>query len=198
VQSLGCSGGLSYKDYEVCDPEIARLPVINVTLIQANQFCTWLSGRLPTEMEWEWAARGAKNRLFPTGDKEPIPGEINIRDVKNPPLDLWPVDHVEKDFVPDYDSSNTLVGMAGNVREWTISWYIAYDQEGYRTTYWPMPLSGSGFVSVRGGSYRLTVTSARSSVRFSTESDQQLPDLGFRCLMKLSQEQLRKEVLSNP
>lgn len=198
VQSLKCTGDSHYKDYDVCAPQIARLPVVNVTLNQANQFCTWLGGRLPTEMEWEWAARGVGKRLFPTGDQEPIPGQINIHDIKKPTLDIWPVDRIEKDFVPDYDPPNALVGMSGNVSEWTISWYTTYGQEGPRTIYWPTSLPSADYISVRGGSYRLPAMFARSSSRFNVQSEQSLPDLGFRCLMNLPQEQLQKEVLSNP
>lgn len=196
AQSLECVRSLPYTNFSVCDSKIATLPVTNVTLEQADQFCKWLGGRLPTDMEWEWAARGAENRLFPTGNKEPVPGEINFQNFFGSPL---PVDQIMKDSTST-DPSNTLVGMAGNVREWTVSWYVkSYKLVGYQTTYWPTPLPGANYISTRGGGYRTSKASfIRSSYRSSSMAGEQSSDLGFRCLLNLSTEQLRKEVLSNP
>lgn len=205
VQVLGCNSiaflDAQDQEHNICDPTIARFPVTNIRLSDANRFCTWLGGRLPTEMEWEWAARGEEERRFPTGDPTPVPGEVNLSNmkIKESTKEAWPVDRIEKDVTPDYEPRGALVGMAGNVREWTISWYVFYDQEGYRTTYWPTQLPGSNNdVSTRGGSYLLPPISARSASRINTQTDAQHPDLGFRCLMELSLEQLRKEVLSTP
>jgi formylglycine-generating enzyme required for sulfatase activity len=53
-------------------------PVVGVTAIQANEYCGWLGRRLPTELEWERAARGSNGRLWSWGNTKPTPQQANI------------------------------------------------------------------------------------------------------------------------
>ena len=87
-----CVSDPAYNGNRVCDATIAQLPVSNVTLDQAEQYCQWLGGRLPTEIEWEHAARGQSNRVYPTGSTAPVPGQVNILNGTTMQGEKWPVD----------------------------------------------------------------------------------------------------------
>lgn len=190
-KALACSGEPAYDDHKVCDKGREREPVTKIKLQDASRFCDWLGGRLPTELEWEWAARGKDNRLYPTGNEPPATGEVNIRAVGVAPGDVWPVDHPTKDITPDYGVQD----MAGNVREWTISWYVAYGSKDYQTHVWPVSIPGTdGYVAVRGGSYNSQSMVGRSSNRSNTLPGSQPKDLGFRCLLNLPLDRFQQEV----
>ena len=100
-------------------------PVVNVDWWDAYAYATWKGRRLPTEQEWEKAARGPDGREFPWG-KQDIPGALNLSAEDSPgreysgssDVDCWmPVDRIKTDISPW-----GAVGMAGNVEEWTGSW----------------------------------------------------------------------------
>lgn len=92
-------------------PGKATHPVVWVTWFDALAFCEWAGVRLPTEAEWEKAARGADQRLYPWGDQAPTPELANYdRQVG----DTTPVEHY-----PQGRSFYGLFDMAGNVWEWT-------------------------------------------------------------------------------
>jgi len=185
----GCHSDPSYAAGNVCDPELAAYPVRNVTLAQASEYCGWLGWRLPTEVEWEWAARGPENRTYPTG--ELLPGLVNLADPNSTVREAWPIDRLGADRTP-----TGIVGMAGNVREWTVSLWLSYDHPAYRTTFWPAQVSeAEGFVVARGGSFRTGPDSARSVFRYRINPGEPLDDLGFRCVKGLPLEALAKEVM---
>jgi formylglycine-generating enzyme required for sulfatase activity len=190
----GCSSDPAYGETQVCDPAIAQEPVSNVILAQADQYCRWLGRRLPTEIEWEWAARGPQNRIYPTGKNTPLPGEVNIWDQKGRPGGKWPVDRPSKDITDE-----GLLGMAGNVREWTLSLRLKYDDPAYLQSFWPDLVTASdGFSIARGGSFRTGPDSARSLSRYPIAPDQSVSDLGFRCVQGVSLSSLQKEMYFLP
>lgn len=94
------------------DPEYANHPVVYVTWFDAQQFCEWSGGRLPTEAEWE---RGAGRGMYPWGDDDPDADHVNVDNQFDgtKPVGSFPAGA----------SLFGLLDMGGNVREWVADWY---------------------------------------------------------------------------
>jgi formylglycine-generating enzyme required for sulfatase activity len=159
----------------------AELPIINVSWDDAVAFCKWVGGRLPTEAEWEKAARGTDGRLYPWGNESPMSG--NRANFSFEPISVWegPASLAKKDQYEHGKSPYGAYEMAGNVWEWTGDWY---DEAYYKTS--PAknptgPANGKARV-LRGGSWRNNVDTLRASNR----NGKHLPEerrvyLGIRC-----------------
>jgi len=196
VRQGKCSEPEAYRnergDFRICcnwrHPEgRQRHPVNCVDFTQAAAFCAWVGKRLPTEEEWEYAARGgALARKYPWGDGEPDATRLNACGSECPqnllakrfyaPAPMYP----EKDAWPETApvgsfpagaSKDGALDLAGNVWEWTASWYVSYD--------------GSSRESkrvLRGGSWGGgDPRTERSSNRFRLEENARAQFLGFRC-----------------
>lgn len=168
-QSGICSGGPE----RVCQDEPSK-PVTLVTLRQSNDFCDWIGRRLPTEFEWEWIARGKERRLFPTGDT--IPKGTQIYFSGEPPLnEPESINLSTPDLTP-----NGVLYVTGNVREWTASPYLQYNDTRYLTAL-PKLVTPPIYVT-RGGSFQGGIYSAIAALRNSAEDVFTSIGLGFRCL----------------
>jgi formylglycine-generating enzyme required for sulfatase activity len=161
-------------------------PVVDVTWHDAVAFCEWLSRetgrpfRLPTEAEWEKAARGTDGRLYPWGDEPPTAelGNVGFYDVE----DTAPVGQ----YSPQGDSPYGCADMAGNVWEWTHSLYRGYP---YDPTDGREELEAGEFKDIRawrGGSWRLGRPFARCSCRNRGGPGRLHHGLGFRCASPVS------------
>jgi len=113
------------------ESDYSDYPVIWVTRDQAAEYCSWVGGRLPTEAEWEYAARGPENLTFPWGN-EFDPSRVNYCDascahgVVDPSCDDG---YPETAPVGSFSSGVSWSGaldMAGNVREWVSDWFGYY------------------------------------------------------------------------
>lgn len=148
-------------------------PITGVTWYQARAFATWAGRRLPSEVEWEQAARGDRtDRRFPWGNY-PEPERGNFVDGHGPDVYTGPA--------PVGSFAATGWGfhdLAGNVREWC---HDAYSADLSQAPIDGSPVAGGPLRVVRGGSFRLPIERARVSARDALPPDQQLIDLGFRC-----------------
>ncbi|MCS7011366.1 MAG: bifunctional serine/threonine-protein kinase/formylglycine-generating enzyme family protein [Anaerolineales bacterium] len=158
-------------------------PVVNVSWDDAVAFCEWLSRvsgkkiRLPTEAEWEKAARGTDGRMYPWGYKRPsknmcnfAPGALSFGEGTTP---------VGR-YSPQGDSPYGCVDMAGNVWEWTADWYAA-DYYRFSPTRNPSgPVNGRGRV-LRGGAWVSDENAIRSAYRYWSLPNGRNDRIGFRC-----------------
>ena len=97
---------------------VSDLPVVQVTWYDAVDYCRWVKKRLPTEAEWEKAARGTNGFLYPWGFNSPNDSFSNFQKQWEGIATLWPVNKSNAG-----NSPFGLVGMAGNAREWVSDWY---------------------------------------------------------------------------
>jgi formylglycine-generating enzyme required for sulfatase activity len=163
----------------------SSLPVESVTWYEAMEYCEKVGKRLPTEVEWEWAARGGKQGTFAWGDE----AESNRANFCDRSCDKrWK----EKQFEDGY-SHTAPVGsfpandfgvydMAGNVYEWVLDWY---DEDYYKKKPHDNPKGpekGSRKV-IRGGSWINYSVGVRPSDRTDAKPSKKIDFVGFRCAL---------------
>lgn len=154
------------------NPQFASHPVVGVNWDQAQTYCAWIQGSLPTEAQWEKAARGANGNTYPWGEAKPSCSLLNFSNC-----------YGRITGVTTYESGKSPYGvfdMAGNVFEWVFDWY---SQNYYRES--PSanptgPLSGQYRV-VRGSSFETVAEQLASAIRRFDEQVDSRRDTGFRC-----------------
>ena len=171
---------------DIFTPETADYPATYVTYRQAQRFCTWIGGKLPTEFQWEKAARGTDKRIYPWGNELPA-NENQFANIPAESADLAAVG-----LFPNGVSPYGAEDMAGNVWEWTSSWYSAdtYKNLGENTSNPRGAESGTEHV-IRGGSCAPAETEdLASTLRSAYRGHSSAPKyyLGFRCVIPDSME----------
>lgn len=166
-----------YEYYGVA--EYANHPVVNVTWHQADAFCRATGGRLPTEAEWERAARGKNDRRFwPWEAVTATCFHANLyQSTSHEHCDVGQLTSV--DAYPLGASPDGVMDMVGNAWEWVNDWaYREYSEDAVTN---PLGPESGPYRILRGGSFREYAHFARVSVRFFTFADDSSDVVGFRC-----------------
>lgn len=159
------------------DPKFENFPVVNITWEQAKAYCEFRGKRLPTEAEWEKAARGLERNVYPWGDAQPTCDEAQSKDCKEK-------DTLEVGKRPKGDSPYKISDMAGNVREWVADYYKSDYYKDSPNTDPKGPGQGTDRV-VRGGSFLSGPSALRASARDKLKPTDTADDVGFRCAQSL-------------
>lgn len=154
----------------------AQQPVVGISWYEAIAFCNWASHlleesiRLPSEAEWEKAARGKDGQIYPWGNEPPTGNVCNFnREIGR----TTPIGQ----YSPQGDSPYRCAEMAGNVWEWTLSKYLPYPYADLNRN----DKDGIEGRIVRGGSWHYGEYFMRSATRFSYYPGNSNNMLGFRC-----------------
>ncbi len=167
-------------------------PVNCVTWVQADAYCKQQGYRLPTEAEWEFAARGSDGRTFPWGDE---PADTSRGNLCGKECEQWRVAHkLDKDVMfydetdefpgtapvahyPQGATASGLMDMVGNVFEWTADPFRTYPEPGQNDDSKHM-IRGGGFNSTKS-------THANPALRFPMDNSAHTHGIGFRCAAAL-------------
>lgn len=153
---------ITYTMYARFDPsKYGSQPVQNVTWQQAQAYCAWAGSRLPSEAEWEKAARGTDERTYPWGDQPPAADLVNFADLRT--RLSWADVSVDDGYsevapVGKYPAGASPYGaldMAGNAAEWVSDWY-AENYYAFSPQANPQGPEDGLFRVLRGGSYFTT------------------------------------------
>lgn len=172
-------------DDGVCDPAASagqlasadNYPRVNATWTDALTYCEWTGATLPTEAQWEFAARGTDGRIYPWGNDAPTCQKANYGGCINYPQPV--------ESYPSGSSYSGTLDMSGNVYEWVSDWY-SYNY--YQNSPTNQPVNGitTNAKVRRGGSYFHSNNQIRATNRDSLPPTSSSSNTGFRCVVNIT------------
>ena len=160
-------------------------PAVYVTYVDAEAYCRWAEVTLPTEAQWERAARGTDGSKYPWGNRWDS-NKCNNAGTKDPELlsKMAPIVEgrgtIPGGAAPGDRSPEGVMDLAGNVNEWCLDYWSADYYKNAPSRNPAGPSSGVERV-LRGGSWSLPPSRCRCASRWSGDVDSPLDDYGFRC-----------------
>ena len=172
------------RDRYYGNPAFSGFPVVAITWFEANTYCEWVGGRLPTEAEWEKAARGTSIKAYPWGDQNPNCDLANSYD--NASGDVCVGDTVKVGSYPDGASVYGVMDMAGNVWEWVEDWY--HPDYYHKSPLVDPPGDESGvFKIIRGGSFDYSWSKLLIAYKSNHRPSKRHLGYGFRCVSPIEE-----------
>jgi formylglycine-generating enzyme required for sulfatase activity len=167
------AAGSALQEYQ--NPVYANLPMASVTWDMAANYCAWIGGGLPSEAQWEKAARGVSGAPYPWGEEEPDCALGNFSGCAGRLVDTT--------AYPDSASPFGVLDMAGNAFEWVQDYYDEPDFNNAPAVNPTGPESGE-FRVVRGSSFESPLSQAAVATRRPAAAAFSSQDLGFRCVIR--------------
>jgi len=147
-------------------------PVVGVSWFEAAAYCSWAGGRLPTEAEWERAARGPEGTQYPWGNEPPLDASrANYGNAIGHPSPVG--------LFPNGSTPEGLCDMLGNVFEWCGDWFGPYETGSQENP--AGPKQGEANKVLRGGAWNGTPRGVRVSIRVDGGPSARGVFIGFRC-----------------
>lgn len=175
VKTGNCTPPNTDDNPSYLDPARLNSPVTGVNWDQANAYCTFVHGRLPTEAEWEKTARGPDGNIYPWGDAAPSCALLNFNNCIGKTTNVT--------LYPNGVSYYSALDMEGNAFEWVADWY---DPVYYKASPTQDPLGPETGQrrSIRSTGYKSNADQTAAAVRFYDSPGVQRRDLSFRCVIE--------------